>query len=347
MKKGDVVIEFDPSEQRYKLEQSRSELQEAEQDIIKAKADAAVQAAKDKVDLLKARYAVRRAELDVQKKELVSTIDAEKNQLTLEQAKRALAELELDIKSHGTTGQTGIDLAREKWNKAKISMDQAQENIAKMRVLSPMDGLVAIQKNGSGDVMFFGQTLPDYRIGDQAQPGSAIAQVIDPAEMDINAKVSELERGNINSGQVAEVEFDAMPGKVFHGTVKSAGGMVQRMIWDMGAASNYDVSVQLSETDARLRPGLTARVVILGGKKSGLINVPRQALFQKDGKQVVYLKTRSGFDQQSINIVASNESRVAVSGIKEGSELALIDPTAPRKLGTSSAAANVVGGATP
>ena len=347
VKKGDVVIEFDPTEQRYKLEQSRSELQEAEQDIIKAKADAAAQAAKDKVDLLKARYAVRRAELDVQKKELVSTIDAQKNELALEQATRALAELEQDTKSHGTTGKTGIDLAHEKWNKAKISMDQAQQNITKMRVVSPMDGLVAIQKNESGDVMFFGQNLPDYRIGDQAQSGAAIAQVIDPAGMEITAKVSELQRGDVDSGQGVEIEFDAMPGKIFHGTVKSAGGMVQRQIWDLGsAASNYDVSIHLSETDARLRPGLTAQVVILGGNKNGLIYVPHQAIFQKDGKQIVYLKTRSGFDQCSITIVASNESRIAPSGIKEGSVVALFDPTAPRKTGNLSSSATAIGGST-
>ncbi len=59
VKKGDVVIEFDPSEQHYKLEQSRSELLQAEQEITKAKADAAVLKAQDKVALLKARYDVR------------------------------------------------------------------------------------------------------------------------------------------------------------------------------------------------------------------------------------------------------------------------------------------------
>src|SRR5438445_6538497 len=118
VKKGQIVLEFDPSEQQYKLEQSRSELEQAEQEITKAKADAAVQAAQDKVALLKARFDVRRAELEVQKNELVSTIDAKKNQLALEQANRALAELEQDIQSHGITGKTGMDLAREKWNKA-------------------------------------------------------------------------------------------------------------------------------------------------------------------------------------------------------------------------------------
>src|ERR1700736_481518 len=59
VKKGDIVIEFDPSEQRYKMEQSRSELLQAEEEITKAKADAAVLAAQDKVTLLKDRYDVR------------------------------------------------------------------------------------------------------------------------------------------------------------------------------------------------------------------------------------------------------------------------------------------------
>src|SRR6201996_2610654 len=100
VKKGDVVIEFDPSEQQYKLEQNRSELQQAEQEITKAHADAAVLAAQDKVALLKARYDVRKAELDVQKKEIVSKITADKNQLALEQAQRVLAELTKDVQSH-------------------------------------------------------------------------------------------------------------------------------------------------------------------------------------------------------------------------------------------------------
>src|SRR5437588_3138245 len=93
VKKGQIVLEFDPSEQQYKLEQSRSELEQAEQEITEAKSDAAVQAAQDKVALLKARFDVRRAELEVNKNELLSSIDAKKNDLALDEAKRALAQL--------------------------------------------------------------------------------------------------------------------------------------------------------------------------------------------------------------------------------------------------------------
>src|SRR5258708_18520598 len=156
VKKGDLVMEFDPSEQHFKLDQNRSELLQAEQEITKSRADAAVVAAQDKVAMLKARFDVRRAELDVQKNELVSTIDARKNDLALEQAKRVLAELEQDVKSRSASGQATISLAEEKRNKAKLAMDQAQDSINKMRVTAPMDGLVALEKNeGAAGGFFF------------------------------------------------------------------------------------------------------------------------------------------------------------------------------------------------
>lgn len=345
VKKGDVVIEFDPSEQIYKQEQSRSELQQAEQDIIKAKNDAAVQAAQDKVALLKARFDVRRAELEVQKNELVSSIDAQKNQLALDQANRALAQLEHDIQSHGITGKTGIDLAREKWNKAKLSMDQAQQNIQRMHVVAPINGLVAIQKN-VGDFAFSGMSIPDFREGDQAQAGAGIAQVIDSRDMELSAKVSETERANTTVGQAAEIEFDAIRGKIFHGVLKAAAGMVQRnFFWD-DQGSKYDITIQLNDPDASLRPGLTAQVVVLGEKKANILYIPRQALFQKEGAQTIFLKKGASFRQLPVKVQAENESRAAIEGLKEGDVVALVDPTVPRK-GLPSGTAATIGGGTP
>ncbi len=348
VKKTDVVVEFDPSEQHYKLEQNRSELLQAEQEITKAKADAAVQAAQDKVALLKARFDVRRAELDVQKNELVSVIDGKKNQLALDQARRALEELEQDIKSHSVSGQAGVYLAQEKRNKARLAMDQAQENIGKMRVVSPMDGLIAIEKNReAAGMMIEGVSMPDYHVGDQVEPGSGIAQAIDPTEMEISSKINEQDRSNIKPGQAAEIEFDALPGQIFHGTVKTVGGISTRNFWDDDAdntGGKFDVSIQLPISDSRLRPGLSAQVVILGDKRKNVLTVPRQALFLKNGKRIVYLKNGNGFEEREVKIQCENESRSAVENLTLQSEVALIDPTAPRKSGSSGQNASAAGG---
>ncbi len=333
VKKGDLVMEFDPAEQRYNLEQQRSELMQADQEITKAKADAAVVAAQDKVALLKARFDVRRAELDVQKNELVSPIDAQKNNLALEGAKRVLAELEQDVKSRNVSNQATISLAEEKRNKAKLAMDQAQSNIEKMRVTAPMDGLIALEKNtgAAGGFFFSGMTLPEYREGDQVEPGRAVCQVIDPNGLELAAKVGELERNNIKLGQPVEIELDALPGEIFQGTVKTLGSSNTRMFWDDDSSTKFEVAVKLANVDGRMRPGMTAHVTIAGDTQKNVLYIPRQALFLKDGKRIVYVHSGNNFDPREVKVEAENESRAAIEGLGAGTELALIDPTAPRK----------------
>lgn len=340
VKKDDVVFEFDPSEQHYKLEQNQSDLLQAEQEITKAKADAVVLEAKDKVLLLKDKHNVRRAELDVQKNELVSKIDGDKNILALEQAKRVLAEQEKDIESHKASGQAGTYLAQEKYNKAKLAMDQAQQNLDKMRVTAPMDGLVSIQKNtnASGGFFFTGMSLPDYHEGDQVQPGSSIAQVVDPAGLDLTAKIGEQDRSNVTPGQDVEVVFDALPGKVFRGKVKSVAGASVRQFFSSDSNGSFEVAIQLLDSDARLRSGFTAQLMFVGESKKNVLYLPRQALFLKDGKRIVYVKKGNGYEQREVKIQNQNESRAAVEGLSEGDKIALVDPTAPRKAGSGSAA---------
>jgi HlyD family secretion protein len=346
VKKGDVVIEFDPSEQRYKLEQSRSELLQAEQEITKAKADAAVLKAQDKVALLKARYDVRKAELDVQKKEIVSAIDAAKNDAALKQAKQLLAELERDIESHNKSGQASVYLAQEKYNKSKLEMDQAQQNIDKMSVTAPMDGLISIQKNmdASGGFFFTGMSVPDYHAGDQAQAGSAIAQVVDPTELELKAKISERNRGNVKQGQSVDVVFDALPGRAYHARVKQVGGMSTRVFFEDNAGGTFDVTMQLSDADPPLHSGMTAQLLFLGDTRKSVFYVPRQALFLKDGKHIVYLKSGKGYEQKEIEIKDETESRAVIEGLGDGTSIAMIDPTLPRKQQSAPA---TPGGGTP
>ncbi len=71
-------------------------------------------------------------------------------------------------------------------------------------------------------------SLPDYRAGDQAQPGSAIAEVVDPGGLDLTTSIGERNHSNIKGGQAVDVVFDALPGKQYHGTVKSIGGVSAR-----------------------------------------------------------------------------------------------------------------------
>src|SRR5690349_10360271 len=214
---GDVVLEFDPSQQEYNLGQNKSDLLQAEQEIVKAKADAAVQTAEDQTALLKAKYAVRRAELEVTKNELLSQIDAQKNLLALDEAKRALTQLEQDLRSHSASNKAALAISEEKRHKALLAMNQAEENIKKMTITAPIDGLVVINGNrdASGGFFFTGMTLPDYHVGDQVNPGSSIAEVIDVSHLEVYAQVGETDHSNLKPGQSVDIQIYAVPGENF------------------------------------------------------------------------------------------------------------------------------------
>jgi HlyD family secretion protein len=147
VKKDDVVIEFDPADQQFALEQAKSELAEAEQEIVKMKADAAVQKAQDDVALLTAKFDVRRAELDALGNEFVGAIEAQKNVLSLEEARRRLQQLQEDVTSRAATSQASLAVAEEKRTKATLAMQRAQQTIDSLMLRAPLDGVVSLKEN--------------------------------------------------------------------------------------------------------------------------------------------------------------------------------------------------------
>lgn len=325
---GDVVLEFDPSQQEYNLGQNKSDLLQAEQEIVKAKADAAVQTAEDQTALLKAKYAVRRAELEVTKNELLSQIDAQKNILALDEAKRALAQLEQDIRSHSASNEAALAISEEKRHKALLAMDQAERNIKNMRVTSPIDGLMVIHGNrdSTGGMFFGGMMLPDYHVGDQVNPGSSIAEVIDSSHLEISAQVSETDRTNLKTGQPVDITIDALPGETFAGKVRTVGGATAGEFWDDNLKHKFDVAVQLDRSDPRLRPGFEAKLSILGDHLTRAVSLPAEAVFEHGGKKVVYCDRGRGFEMQEVKVRALSEGRAILEGIPVGTVVALVNP---------------------
>src|SRR5262245_44711711 len=85
VKEGDVLVEFDPQEQRRLALDKRAELVDLEGQIAKKKTEQSAAEAKDTTELKQAENDVQRARLDVKKNPLVAKVEAEKNTLALEQ----------------------------------------------------------------------------------------------------------------------------------------------------------------------------------------------------------------------------------------------------------------------
>ncbi|MBI2680693.1 MAG: efflux RND transporter periplasmic adaptor subunit [Candidatus Solibacter usitatus] len=237
----DLIVEFDDSERRSSLEETQLEVEQIDEQIKKAQADLAIRDNQDKVDMLKAQYAVRRAELEVKRNELLSEIDAKKNVLNLEEARRKLKQLENDIKSRQEQALAEIAVLRETRNKSMIDVAREQQRIAQAKLLSPITGLVAIKQNRGQGFFFPGMQIPDIREGDTLQPGIPVADVLDLSELEVVARVGELDRANLHEGQDVSIQLDAVANKQFHGKIKSMSATASANIFSGDPAKKFDV----------------------------------------------------------------------------------------------------------
>jgi multidrug efflux pump subunit AcrA (membrane-fusion protein) len=329
VEEGDPLMEFDPAEQQFLLEQSRSELLEADQEIIKRQAELEVQAAQDKVTLLTAQFDVRRAELDAKvDATIVSVNDAKIRQVSLEQARRNLAQVEADVKSRLTTTKSALAILTERKMRSTMAADRAQQSIDNLVLKAPMTGVVVIQGNMDmgGEMMIMrGMSMPPYRVGDMVNSGRPLVDVYDIASMEIRARVNEQERANLAVGQSAKITSDAVAGVEQIAKVTSIAGL-GRADSRSGPLRQFDVVLMLEKPDPRLRPGTTVTVVAQGEKVDNALVLPRQCVFEKDGKSVVFVKDGTAFATKEVKITHRTESHVAITGIDEHAEVALVDP---------------------
>ncbi len=244
----DLVVEFDESELQSRLEEKQLEIDQIDEQIKKAQADLAIRSNQDQVDLLNARFAVRRAELEVKRNELLSVIDAKKNQLNLEESKRRLTQLESDIKSRQEQAQAELAVLQERKRKGLLELQREKMRLLQVKLLAPMSGLVAVRQNQT-TFRFPGMQVPDIREGDQVQPGIPVADVLDISEMEVIARVGELDRANLREGQEVNMRLDALSKTTLTGKIKSLSGTASANAMSFDPAKKFDVvfSVDMRE----------------------------------------------------------------------------------------------------
>jgi HlyD family secretion protein len=279
---------------------------------------------------------VRRADLDVQANtqasELVGVIEAKKNVLILEEAKGRLAQLEGDLTSRDTTDRASLAVLEEKRNKARLAMETAQRNIDQMRIRAPFDGLVAVKDNDTNGAAWTGMVVPEYRAGDTVWPGRPVAEVLHESGLELVARVTEYDRAHLNAGQKADVAIHAVQGTSLPATIKTVAGASRRndFFW-FDSTRMFDVSLQVTGNAANLRPGLTTQVRVTGDPIKKVRYLPRQALFEHDGKPVVFIRRGRSFEPKEVKISDRTETHIVVTDLQVGTEVALRNPLAEAK----------------
>jgi HlyD family secretion protein len=325
VRKGDVVMVFDPEMQRHNLAQAQADLAQADQEIRKLEADTLVRVAEDELAIVQARFDVKLAVMRVGGSEFVSAIEARKNEITLEESQRKVAQLEHDIRTRAEGHQAALASLNEKRRKSELAIALAEKNIESMTVRAPIDGMVAVNLN-EGMMGFPGMIIPEFREGDTVQPGRVVSTIVDLSSVEVTAKVDEGARTMLSEDMPAVVSIDGVQGAPLPAKTKRLGGMAAQGFRWIAAAPEFEASFRIDRPAVDLRPGMTASVVASAGVVKGVLHVPRQALFEKDGKSVVYARRGSAFVPVQVKVLRLTESRAVLEGVPADEEVALANP---------------------
>jgi HlyD family secretion protein len=125
---------------------------------------------------------------------------------------------------------------------------------------------------------------------DQVDPGVPALRLDDLSHLWVDVEVSEVDINQVEIGQPAILTFDAILAKEYHGVVVEVAPVGD----ENQGVINFKVTVELSDADAAVRPGMTAAVEIVVSQLDEALLVPNQAVRAVNGTRMVYIMEENG-----------------------------------------------------
>jgi len=193
---------------------------------------------------------------------------------------------------------------------AQARIDAAQATLDQAWIMSPFAGTI---------------TLVAPQPGDQVSPGGLAFRLDDLNTLLVDLAVSEIDINQIQVGQPVVMSFDAIRSTEYHGEVVE----VDRVGASNQGVVDFSVTVELTDPDDQVKPGMTAAVNIVVNQLQDVLLVPNRAVRFKEGRQEVYLLRDNQIVPVTIQLGASSESnsQVIEGEIKVG-DLIILNPPA-------------------
>ena len=199
---------------------------------------------------------------------------------TLDRAQNDVRMREADLQAQ----QQQIETQQKRINQELASLESAQYDLSKVRIESPIDGIVTRRNIEEGEMVV---------IGTMNNAGTVILTIADMSVIEAEVEVDETDMPSVAIGQRAKIKIDAIPEKTFTGTVTEVGNSPIQTTGATGQqATNFKVVVTLDGQIPEVRPGFTCTADVSTATRQKALAVPIQAMavremvVDKDGKIV-------------------------------------------------------------
>jgi len=299
---GQFLLQIDPKLLRSRVDNSEASLQVAAASLEQMRQS--VETAR--VQLEQAKQTLARQQ-GLWKQQLTTRADLERAENDVKTAESSLQEREKSAKAQDSR------IMQE-----RASLDSAKYDLSKVRIESPIDGIVTRRNIQEGETAM---------IGTMNNAGTVLLTLADMSVIQAEVEVDETNIPNVQLGQAAKIAIDAIPDKSFKGHVTEIGNSpIQTTGQSTGStqATNFKVVVVLDEKVPEVRPGFTCTADITTATRKNVAAVPipsvavRELTYDANGQIVREPKDAKRRRRGTTNGGSSVETVASAAELKPG-----------------------------
>jgi RND family efflux transporter MFP subunit len=327
VKKGDVLVLLDDADAQQAVLKAELAVQQAQISVSTAEYDLKSRTgwkpnenslAAAEANLKNAEAAVKAAQANYDQVAWLPWVSSTQPSMQLEQAtnnyNKAAADMNyvLNNRPDISPAQSSVANAQLAQSMAEIDLLSAQNGLKKMTLIAPFDGTI---------------TAVNVAPGESA--AGPVVELVTMNALEVVLDIDEVDIGSVDVDQPATITFDAYPGVVVNGEVKSVSPRPENL--DTNDIVQYEVHVSLDKTDVRLLVGMTASATIETYNLKDVLLVANSAIYPDTANGTFYVRL-VGADgkvtRADVTIGPHNaEYTQVLSGIKEGDILQINDST--------------------
>lgn len=224
-------------------------------------------------------------------------LDASVQRAELEQTEANLGlsksrlERSRDLFTKGFISTQARDEAESNFKIAQANYDLSQARLKKLEIKAPFSGIVGLRMVSIGDYVKDGQDIVNL-------------EEIDPLKVDF--RIPEIYLKQVAAGQALQITLDAFPNQIFRGKVFAINPLV-----DTNGRSIV-IRAMVQNTEARLRPGMFARVRLLFSDERDSVAVPEQSLIPVGDDQYLFKVVDGRAQRFKVEIGQRRDGKVEV-----------------------------------
>ena len=201
------------------------------------------------------------------------------------------------------TGGTADDIAAQEAlvEAAQANVKNLQAQISQTFIRAPFIGVV---------------TQVDAKVGQIAPINTALVSIISKDKFQVELYVPEIDVAKVAIGNAAQITLDAYGSTVIFNAALIAIDPAETIL---NGASSYKVTLQFSDIDSRLKPGMTVNATVIADKRTAVLAVPQQAIITR-GDQKFVLKAAANGESVLTPVITGIKSTDGLIEITQGLE---------------------------